>query len=198
MKILLISDIESPILTIEYFRTHLRDIDFIISCGDLKSSYLEYIASISNLPVYYVHGNHDEHYVKQAPGGCISIDDSHIRIKGINFVGLGGSRRYQNGNFQYSDFQMWLRYFKLLPKIKLRGLDILVTHTPAFELGDQPTQFVHRGFKVFNHILKKFQPKYLFHGHNHLNYGRQPRQIQYKHTTIINGFKHTVVEINTK
>ncbi|MCK8059200.1 MULTISPECIES: metallophosphoesterase family protein [unclassified Fusibacter] len=195
MKILLISDEESPILTTQYFKSNLQDISFVISCGDLKSSYLEYIASISNLPIYYVHGNHDEHYIKTPPGGCISIDDQLITTLGLNIAGIGGCRRYRKGEFQYTDFQMWLRYFRMLPRILIKGVDILVTHAPAYELGDQPDQYVHRGFKVFNRILKKHAPKYHFHGHNHLNYGRQPRQLQFENTTIINGFKHTIVEI---
>ncbi|MBN1298348.1 MAG: metallophosphoesterase [Actinobacteria bacterium] len=59
MKILIISDkvvehIYSP--TIE---ERFKDIDFIISCGDLPCYYLEFIVSMLTKPLFYVMGNHD-------------------------------------------------------------------------------------------------------------------------------------------
>ncbi len=35
-----------------------RDVELIVSCGDLPSHYLEYIVFHVNVPLYYVMGNH--------------------------------------------------------------------------------------------------------------------------------------------
>lgn len=196
MKCLLISDKESPKLTASYFKKYLSDIDCVISCGDLKSSYLEYIATLTNKPVFYVHGNHDDHYLTKPPLGCQSIEDKIILFKGLRIMGFGGCRRYDESINQYTDFQMWLRYIKKLPKLFLYGsIDVLVTHSPAYGLGDQPERFVHKGFKAFNHILSRFKPSFHFHGHNHLNYGSQKRSLTFDQTTIINAFDCYVIEI---
>ena len=59
MKILAISDYESPALW-DYFRPEkLEGIDLILSCGDLAAEYLSFLATFTHAPVLYVHGNHD-------------------------------------------------------------------------------------------------------------------------------------------
>jgi len=35
------------------------DVELVLSCGDLPYYYLEYIVSMLNVPLLYVHGNHD-------------------------------------------------------------------------------------------------------------------------------------------
>ena len=41
---------------------HFQDVDLIFGCGDLPYTYLEYLVSILNIPLYYVPGNHDPEY----------------------------------------------------------------------------------------------------------------------------------------
>ena len=59
MKILAIADEESRYLWDFYEPGKLKDIDLIISCGDLNPDYLMFLVTLSNVPVLYVHGNHD-------------------------------------------------------------------------------------------------------------------------------------------
>jgi Icc-related predicted phosphoesterase len=111
-------------------------------------------------------------------------------------MGLGGSMCYIMSKYQYTDAQMMGRYLKLMPKILFsKGIDILLTHSPALGINDQE-DLPHRGFKVFVDILDRFHPKYFIHGHVHLNYGRGVKRVDtYKDTTIINAFERYILEI---
>ena len=53
MKILLISDEESPYLWDHYQPGRLDDIDLILSCGDLKPAYLSFLVTLSYHPVLF-------------------------------------------------------------------------------------------------------------------------------------------------
>ena len=75
MKILFLSDEECPALWDYYVPGRLSDYQPIISCGDLKADYLSFLATFTTVPVLYVHGNHDVHYDRKAPDGCVCIED---------------------------------------------------------------------------------------------------------------------------
>ena len=51
MKILTISDEECPALWDHYHPDRLKDIDLIISCGDLKANYLSFLVTMAKGPV---------------------------------------------------------------------------------------------------------------------------------------------------
>ena len=196
MKILFLADEESKQYWDFFKKEYFEDIDLIVSCGDLKSSYISFLATMLPIPVLYVHGNHDDHYEKDPPGGCTCIEDQVYTYEGIRFLGLGGSYRYKPGINQYEEKQMAKRVKKLKHKIKKSGgIDILVTHAPAFGLNDD-TDLCHRGFDVFNTIIDTYHPKYFVHGHVHMNYGRKfPREDKVGETTVINAFQKYIIEI---
>ena len=196
MKILIVSDTESRYIWDHFNKERFRDIELVISCGDLKASYLQFLVTMIGVPVYYIHGNHDERYLNTPPLGCDCIDDAIVEYKGYRIMGLGGSPEYRGGIFQYTEKQMEKRYKKLYKKIKkLNGIDLLVTHSPAFNLGDGE-DFAHIGFKTTRNILDDWKPKYHLHGHQHLNYGQKnERSIQYNQTLIVNAHDYYILEI---
>ena len=57
MKILALADEESAYLWDYFEKSKLEGIDLIISCGDLNPKYLSFLATFTNAPVIYVHGN---------------------------------------------------------------------------------------------------------------------------------------------
>ena len=65
MKILVLADQESRSLYDFYSPEKLKDVELIIACGDLKSSYLEFFATMSNAPLVYVLGNHDRWHLQK-------------------------------------------------------------------------------------------------------------------------------------
>lgn len=197
MKILIVADEENTYLWDHFDRKKFRDIDLVISCGDLKASYLSYLVTMINAPLYYIHGNHDTRYETHPPEGCISLEDQVIEYKGIRIAGLGGSIEYSGGLHQFTQAQMMKRAKNLTKrrfKKRVPGFDILVTHSPAKGLGDGEG-FAHQGFEAFNWLLDQYQPKYHLHGHQHLSYGANlERIIQYDNTTIINGFGYYILD----
>ena len=75
MKILTLSDEECKALWDYYTPGKLKEYDLIISCGDLKASYLSFLVTMARCPLLYVPGNHDMRYSLQPPEGCDCIDD---------------------------------------------------------------------------------------------------------------------------
>ncbi|NBD25399.1 metallophosphoesterase family protein [Paenibacillus glycinis] len=195
MKILVVSDEESTYIWDYFDRERFRDVELIISCGDLKAEYLSYLVSMIPVPLLYVHGNHDTKYAAAPPEGCECIEDRIVRCRGLRIMGLGGSYRYSPGTHQYSERQMSRRIAKRKPRLWLgKGVDILVTHAPAYKLGDGE-DLCHRGFQCFVDFMDRYKPKLLLHGHQHLNYGRNQRVHHYQDTRIINAFGYRLVEV---
>lgn len=196
MKILTISDEECPALWDYYMPGRLKDYDLILSCGDLKASYLSFLVTMGRCPVLYVHGNHDTLYGVNPPEGCDCIDDHIVVYNGIRILGLGGCRKYRPGPHQYTEDAMRWRIRKLRWRLKrLGGVDIVVTHAPPKDLGDADDP-AHWGFQALRDLIDEFHPKYLVHGHVHMSYGHDiPREIAYNGTTIINAYERYVIDL---
>lgn len=194
-RILLLSDEMVP----KYYQNWKEDafdgIDLIISVGDLPARYLEFIATMFTGDVLYVPGNHDNRYVEHPPLGCIDIDDRIFIWHGLRILGLGGSMRYKEGPFQYTQAEMKKRVHKLWWQLfKNKGFDILVTHSPAFGIHDGK-DLCHTGFTAFTWLIHKYHPSYFFHGHVHMSYGDYPRHYTIEDTVVVNGFESWVVEV---
>ena len=189
MNILVIADEETPSLW-DYFRPEkLKDVDLILSCGDLNPKYLSFLATFCKGPVLYVHGNHDDRYEKTPPEGCICIEDKIYEYKGIRIMGLGGSYRYSPGINQYTERKMRNRIFKMwFPLWRKKGFDILLTHAAAYGV-DDANDWAHMGFECFVKLLDIYRPKYYIHGHT--------RRQQYGETEIINGYQFHKFEYET-
>lgn len=196
MRILLLADEESKVYWDFFNKADFDGIDLIVSCGDLKASYLSFLATMTGLPVLYVRGNHDDSYAQQGPDGCICIEDSVYNYNGIRFMGLGGCNRYKPGKNQFSEKEMKKRYKKMKGQLFWnKGIDVLVTHAPAAGIHDDCDE-CHKGFEVFNEIIEKYKPKFFVHGHVHMNYGRKfPREDMVGETRVINAYQRYVIEI---
>lgn len=195
MKILALADEESAYLWDYFEKDKLKGVDLIISCGDLSAEYLSFLTTMTSIPVLYVHGNHDAGYDERPPEGCICIEDQIYVYKGIRILGLGGSMRYREGKYQYTERQMAARVAKLaFQLLRRRGFDILVAHAPAYQLNDG-RDLPHQGFQIFRRLMKKYHPKYFLHGHVHLSYGRNHKRYdKYEGTHVINAFDRCIFE----
>lgn len=196
MKILLVSDEESPLYWEHYSRGRLDGIDLIISCGDLKAAYLEFLVTMAKAPVLYVRGNHDTLYEQHPPEGCDCIENKVVTVKGLRIMGLGGSRMYNGGSDQYTERQMRRRIARLALKLRRSGgVDIVVTHAPPRGFGDD-TDYAHQGFEAFLPMLEKYKPKYLVHGHVHTRYGAaRERIVRCGETEVINASGYYLLEL---
>ena len=196
MKILAVSDEICPALYDYYTPGKLDGYDLILSCGDLKASYLSFLVTVAKCPLLYVHGNHDAHYDRQPPEGCDCIDDRLVIYNGVRILGLGGCLWYHPGKHQYTEADMQKRIRKLRFLLwKHKGVDIVVTHAPPFGIGDLADP-AHRGFLALRELLDKYHPQYLLHGHVHMCYGTdQTRARTYGSTTVINTCQRYELEI---
>ena len=90
---------------------------------------------------------------------------------------------------------MALRTLRMKLRAKFAGgVDILVTHAPAFGCNDGQ-DLPHRGFQCFNQLLDSCKPKIFLHGHVHMNYGSHPRLCQHGQTQVINAYEKYLFDI---
>ena len=191
MRILAVSDVDAKYFFDYYVPGKLDEFDLILACGDLRREYLEFLVTMSNRAVLYVHGNHDESFDQRPPEGCVCVDDRIYVWNGIRILGLGGSHRYRDGKYMFTERQMRRRIRRLWFRLwRHKGFDILLTHAPARHINDFDS-ISHRGFECFVELLEKYRPKYFVHGHIHKNYGvHVPQKTVRGDTVIINAFDH--------
>ncbi len=197
MKVLAIADVEERCLWDYYSEERFKDVDLILSAGDLDADYLEFLVTVVNKPLLYVRGNHDDAYAKHAPGGCICVEDSVYVWQGVRIAGLGGSINYRHGANMYSEQEMERRARRLNLKIRaVGGVDILLTHAPAYGVGDLD-DLPHRGFECFNSLLSRWRPDFMVHGHVHKNYDfdfKRTRVLECG-TQVVNAYGYTTFEL---
>jgi len=191
MKILAVSDQRLPELQrLDYLRQNYSDCAMVISCGDMEPSYLEFVTSGVNAPLFFVRGNHDERYTAQDYGG----QDLHLRYQkylNVTLAGLEGSVFYNGQNIQYTEVQMTANILRLLPRLLIHkqthgyGVDYLVTHASPRGIHDRPDK-AHQGFQSFLWLMKTAKPRYLIHGHVDIWDRRVATQTFYDQTLVIN------------
>lgn len=197
MKILTVADEENKWLWDHFDAERVKDIDLILSCGDLDPDYLQFLVTMVNCPLLYVRGNHDTKYDMNPPDGCICIDNRIYDYRGLRILGLGGSMRYHPGPDMYTEAEMQKRVRRLQSRMTLmNGFDILLAHAPAKGWGDMD-DLPHQGFQCFNDLLSKWHPLYMFHGHVHQSYGAGfvRERVHSSGTKIINSCGAHILEI---
>ena len=206
VKILVVSDVISRAVYSEGIRDRFGDVDLALSCGDLPYYYLEYIVSMLDIPLLYVHGNHDRPLQTERgeipePRGCISVEERVVKINGLLIAGLGGSIRYNaSGIYQYTEREMRWRLARLAPRFwrnRLlcgRALDIFIAHSPPRGIHDQEDR-PHHGFDAFRHLIRRYQPRYFIHGHSYPRMG-VPQRSRVEETEVIHVYGYKVLEVS--
>ena len=174
------------------------DVDLIVSCGDLPPEYLSRLVHIFCAPLYYVGGNHDIRYKDKRPQGGINLHARIERIKGLNFLGLEGSRWYNGGPYQRTEGQMRGIIRRLRPMIWWQGgIDVIVTHAPPRFIHDSE-DLCHRGFRCFRWLIDKYQPDYFIHGHIHRHFSNPSERMSVVDATkVVNTYGYHILEIET-
>ena len=190
MKVLVISDEESKLLTEYYYENNLEEIDMILSAGDLPYAYLKTVKTNLTRPLFYVKGNHDTYKTSLFDKGF--IERKSVDFSGIKMIGIGCQSR--NGQI-LSEEAMRRKLKRLYQRNKGKAsVDIIISHYPAFGMGDgQDT--IHQGYRAIRDFVEKMQPAYFVYGHNHLNYGRKRRTIESNKTKYVNAYEKAMIEI---
>lgn len=211
VRVLAVSDEVDQRIYSTTVRDRMGDVDLVIGCGDVPSSYLEFLVDALNRPVYYVLGNHAEEFTRQGergepklPEGCINLGGRVLREPrfGIIMAGLPGSPRYsEHEPVQYTEFQMTWMMLKMLPRLLWnrlrygRFLDLLVTHAPPRDVGDRE-DFAHRGFKAMRTFLTRYAPEYQLHGHIHLYDRTVSNCLTFHETAVINVYPYQRLDLS--
>ncbi|MDR3276902.1 MAG: metallophosphoesterase [Treponema sp.] len=216
MKILCVSDQIDPLVYSNSIKERFAGVGLALSAGDLPLDYLEFIVSSLNIPLLFVFGNHNlkeyAYYLNGDQGAAVTVREqeqhssglihTHGKVHregGLLIAGLGGSLRYNHGENQYTNFDMYWEIAKLLPALlwnrlsRGRYLDILLTHAPPQGIGDRDDP-CHRGFRAFLWFMRVFKPKYLIHGHVHLYDLSEVRVRSYQDTLILNAYGHHIID----
>jgi Icc-related predicted phosphoesterase len=199
MKILTVSDVVKPELLQQSDSDSFEDIDLIFSCGDLPPEYLTRLVHSFKAPLYYVRGNHDIRYDEKPPQGCRNLHRRLVKFKGINILGLEGSRWYNGGPVQYEEWRMRAVMRRLRPTLWWRGgVDVVITHAPPRYVHDAEDP-CHKGFKCFRRLIKRYQPSYFIHGHIHREFSHPSERITVVDTTkVMNTYGYYFLEIENR
>ena len=202
-----------PLVYTNSIKERYADVDLILSAGDLPMDYLDFIISSLNKPAFFVFGNHNLKDYKKYKGktdistfyydinsysGATHIDTKVKYENGIIIAGFGGCMKYNNGENQYTEFQMKLQTLKIIPALffnrifRGRYLDILLTHASPKGIHDREDK-CHWGFRHFLWFMKVFKPKYLVHGHIHLYDLSEVRTTKYLDTWVVNAYSHYII-----
>lgn len=209
MKILSISDKEVNRIYSPHIRQRFGDIDLAIGCGDLSYYYLEYIISTLDVPLYFVRGNHAKKIEygcageRESPWGAVNLHKKVLKDRktGLLLSGIQGSLRYNFGNYQYTQGEMWAMVLQLIPTLIWnkfrygRYLDIFVTHAPPWGIHDRDDP-AHQGVKAFRWLITTFQPSFHLHGHVHVYYPNTVTETLLGRTRILNtyGFRKLTIQ----
>lgn len=203
MRVLAVSDQVVESIYSPAVREIARGVDLVLSCGDLPSTYLEYIVSTLDVPLMYVMGNHaGAGGEKEFPDGCQNLNNRIVDFHGLLIAGLQGSNRYNaRGIYQYTENEMRFKVAGLLPTLygnrvrRGRYLDILVAHAPPYGIHDG-RDLAHRGFKSFLWLIDHFRPMYLLHGHQHVYDRRTVTESIRGSTLVVNAFGYKIIKID--
>ncbi len=195
MKVLAVSDVEEAILYEETKQTKIGKVDLVISCGDLKLSYLSYLTTVYQAPLFFVRGNHDALITPGSQFGE-NLHNRFVKYGGIKFLGFEGSPVYNHKGVQYTEFSIGFQVkMAILKSLVFGAPDCVITHAPPKGIHDQP-DYAHRGTAAYTSLIDLIKPKYFLHGHTHLDYNRNaPRITQVGSTTVINVYGYYIFEL---
>jgi len=201
LKVLSVSDrIDSQLLEKDTYE-RFKDIDLILSCGDLPYYHIEKLFQLYEVPVLYVRGNHDQRveYGKSGPlygpRGAIDLHNRIVVLNDLIFAGFEGSLPYKEGPFLYSQEEMWRYVLGMVPRLLWkkfiygRYVDVVIAHSPPFGVHDKDSN-IHGGYKAFRWLIKTFKPTYFFHGHIHVYTEDETIESILSQTKVINTYGH--------
>ncbi|HWK25351.1 MAG TPA: metallophosphoesterase [Solirubrobacter sp.] len=162
-----------------------RDVEAILTLGDLQPSWLETLDQIS-LPKLGVYGNHDaEPYMT-----WFAIDDVHVnRIEldnGPSFCGFEGCVSYRRSGTAPVGPSYTQRQARRLVR-KLPAADVLLCHCPPRGVNDDPDDPAHIGFDALRAWVLDKRPRWLLHGHVHPTPGTLVHEIGATRVAYVNG-----------
>lgn len=194
LNILAIADAVSAQLYDHFQPERWRDVDLVLSAGDLPPEYLDFLCTTLGVPVFYVRGNHDGAYPASRFEGYVNVHGTIAEYRGIRIAGFEGCRRYNHGSVQYQEDEMRRIVRRSRRQALRKGKpQIVLTHAPPAGCHDSADP-CHQGFDCFRELIDVWQPEYFIHGHVH-SYNRGPTRSTIGTTTVLNAFPYQMFEV---
>lgn len=180
MKLLVISDIDEL-----HWRNGSGQMDLILSLGDIADQVILEAAKAYNCPnVFAVRGNHDYNHEKQFPEPIVDLHMMTKTFNGMTFGGFNGAWQYKpRGHYLYSQQEV-CRLMSPFPPV-----DVFISHNSPRGIHDRDDG-LHTGFDGLTNYIIEHKPKFLFHGHQHIN-----RETVYHLTKVIGVYEWKVMEL---
>lgn len=166
--------------------------DVLVHCGDLTfrdyysppEQELEYLHRFNGWcrmllrkgitqHVVAIAGNHDRAFeaYPELARDCLSdvtyLQDSGVEINGYKFWGSPWTPRFYDWAFQLNNDDHARETWKDVPE----GLDVLITHGPAYMWRDENRERDHRGSVELARLVARVKPKIHACGHIHEGHG---------------------------
>jgi Icc-related predicted phosphoesterase len=188
VKLVAISDTHGQL-----FHDKVPECDILIHCGDVSPArdhsiqfqkiwlYDNFISSLPLVPakhIVFVGGNHDfylynlyknkleEELIEKLPSNVHYLRDSEITLEGIKIYGSPWVENLSNWAFNLNGENEKINTYSMIPE----GLDILVSHAPAFKYCDTIMEYndtENLGSKYLAVEVAKKKPKLVLTGHIH-------------------------------
>lgn len=180
MKIVCISDTH---LRHQKYHFPIPDGDILIHAGDATFrgskreilAFNEWFAALPHKHKIFVAGNHDWSFQKanMLARNCLAphinyLQDSEITIDGVRIYGSPWQPEFCDWAFNLPRGAALKEKWDKIPA----GIDILVTHGPAFGYGDMTERGEPVGCEELAIAIQRVKPKVHIFGHIHNAYGR--------------------------
>lgn len=157
MRLLVLADIDDL-----HWHHGEGEAEVLVACGDvLDQVVLEAAEAYGCSRVFAVKGNHDPESLFPKP-----IEQLNLCVKeveGVRFGGLSGGWKYKpRGTFLFSQEEVCEALAAFPP------VDVMVSHNSPRGLHDRDDG-VHVGFEGLGDYLLRTAPRFLVHGHQHIN-----------------------------
>jgi Icc-related predicted phosphoesterase len=200
MKIVFISDTHGKhkILTSKAYNNILGEGDVLVHAGDCTNvgktheikEFLDWFSDTPFTHKIFIAGNHDfwfekNHDIAQEykDKGVKYLFDSMVEIDGVKIYGSPWQPEFYDWAFNLPRGEKLAEKWGKIPE----GLDILVTHSPAFGMVDATIQGISVGCHDLFQRVVKVKPKIHACGHIHWSYGQKTFDgIEFINASILN------------
>lgn len=205
-KVLLVGDTHGNIelINMAINIANKRGCNKILQLGDFgffPNIYPEFIDSLdSNIPFFFIDGNHDNHFVLPHNANH-PVSLSSLGYSSNNFfyiprgyyeqwgdsylLFIGGARSidkvYRTLGIDYFDNEE-ISYKDFLECMDYPEVDVIISHTCPYNIEINYIESNDYSSKVLSELIDIYHPKYLIHGHHHINY-----ELTLNEGTIIKG-----------
>lgn len=161
MRVLAVADTTEN-WTNETFDT-VRDVDMILSLGDMYSIDLERLRGVSDTPILGVYGNHcSRGYLEQYGVDLSNRSVAAVhKIGDVTILGVSGCVRYSN-----AAYHQWTQEEYTAALAGAPACDWVVTHCPPRGCNDHDDN-AHQGIDALREYVIRHKPSHLFHGHTY-------------------------------